>query len=362
MLDSPVAFDGPVAVLPRGQIEHTVTLGIPDVLGQMGYRPDPLGVFQRGVEGYWSNLSQAANAKLLAAVATVGPREATRREMPYLFDIVYSSKREAALELLDIVPGMTCIDYGCMWGALSAGAAKRGAKVISVDQTYQSLAFLSARCREDGLEGVTLVQDDIRQTAFEQVADRAIVNGVLEWVPETGEVDLDAFYGKRKRRDASTTPPGDAQLHFLRAVHRALKPGGSLLLAIENRFDYTQFIGKRDPHSDLWFTSFAPRWAANAISRLWLSRPYVNYLYSFDGLTDLLRVAGFSRVEPFMCFPNYRHPELIVPYEGDTNLYRPYEVRDPTWRRRVVLVMERALMSVPFGRFFAPSIIAVATK
>jgi 2-polyprenyl-3-methyl-5-hydroxy-6-metoxy-1,4-benzoquinol methylase len=341
----------------------STSIDVAAVLERLGYaRADALGIHTKGTEGYWSNLSRPANARLLDTAARVGAREAVRREMPHLFDIVYSSKREAGLELLDIAPGMICIDYGCMWGALSAGASRRGANVIAVDQTYESLAFFAARKQEDDLENVTLVQDDIRSTRFEDLADRAIVNGVLEWVPEVGEIALEAYYGKRQFRRKSETGPREQQLAFLKTTQRALRPGGRLFLAIENRFDYTQFLGKRDPHSNLWLTSIAPRWLANLISEACLSRPYVNYLYSFAALRRLIRSAGFSSVEMHMCFPNYRFPELLIPFDDDAKMYRPYEVLGGSWRRRVVQRIERIIMATPGGRLVAPSIIAVATK
>ena len=59
---------------------------------------------------------------------------------------------------------------------------------------------------------------------------------------------------------------------------------GKLLLAIENRYDYKQFIGGKDPHVNLYFTSFLPRWMGIIISNVKLDSPYVNYLYSFFDL------------------------------------------------------------------------------
>ena len=76
------------------------------------------------------------------------------------------------------------IDYGCMWGVLSVGLAKRGASVIAVDQTEDSLIFLSKRSECEKIDNIFCVQDDIREVQLRELADFAIVNGVLEWVPE----------------------------------------------------------------------------------------------------------------------------------------------------------------------------------
>ena len=104
--------------------------------------------------------------------------------MPKYEEMIFSPKREAALELFEDQGQGVCIDYGSMWGVLSVGMAKRGHQVISVDQTFDSLKFLKSRSFEEGLDNIYLVQDDLREIKFQNIADYAIINGVLEWIPE----------------------------------------------------------------------------------------------------------------------------------------------------------------------------------
>ena len=335
---------------------------IEDSLQVAGYNKDEQGIFRSGNKGYWSNLDKEENQRFLDMLQKYPPREAVRIALPQFENIIFSEKREAALELLDIQPGEVCIDYGCMWGVLSVGMAKRGGRVVSIDQTGPSLTFLAHRRRHDKLDSLTIVQDDIKKVDLPELADCSVVNGVLEWIPETSEVDLKKFYGRRMVRSGPRVSPQMMQLDFLQRVHRNLKGGGRLLLAIENRYDYTQFIGKKDPHANLWFTSFLPRQLSSLLSYIQLGRPYVNYLYSFPSLHKLLLQAGFAEVELYMCFPNYRFPELILPYDGGLAQYRAIWPEGSTWRRKVALWIERFLMRVLKGRFFAPSIVAVARK
>ena len=330
-------------------------------LTEAGYRADDLGIHRSGHEGYWSNLDKEENRSLQKLLSDHSPLEAIRERYPEYEGIIFSPKREAALELLDIRPGEICIDYGCMWGALSVGMARRGGCVLAVDQTYDSLAFLEHRRRSEAPGALTLAQDDIRQVDLPGLADCALVYGVLEWIPEAGEIELKKFYGKRAERTAPQASPESLQADFLKRVLRNLKDGGRLLLAIENRFDLSQFLGKRDPHSDLWLTSILPRRLADWVSRLALGRPYVNYLYSFRALEALLRKTGFSGVELYMAFPDYRFPELILPYEHGLDRFRAYNVSNLGWKGRAAKRIERAVMCCG-GRFFAPSIIAVAGK
>ena len=55
---------------------------------------------------------------------------------------------------------------------------------------------MKIRSSEEGLNNIHLVNDDIREINFNNVADYAIVNGVLEWIPETSEVIVDEYLDK----------------------------------------------------------------------------------------------------------------------------------------------------------------------
>ena len=332
-------------------------------LKSSGYRKDDCGIYTSGREGYWSNLNRDENENFLETLKTLGPRDAVRKIIPQYEDNIFSPQREAALELLDIQEGNVAIDYGCMWGVLSLGMAKRGAQVLAIDQTADSLKFLSSRLKSENLENVLCIQDDIRKVRLQGLGDFSVVNGVLEWVPEMGNIELKKYYGKRAMKEYGDTNPQTIQLNFLKQVQENLKVGGKLLLAIENRFDYTQFFGKPDPHPNLLFTSFLPRLLSNIISKVVLKRPYVNYLYSFDKIKQLIMKAGFQQIDLYMVFPDYRYPSLILPYEGGIHKYlRYWEWSKISWKRRAAYSVEYILMKYFKAKFFAPSIIAIAVK
>ena len=335
---------------------------IQQALEAAGYSEDRDGLLQSGNEGYWSNLDRQENEHFIHLLETCSPIEAVRQAVPEFESMIFSPQREAALELLDIKTGEVCIDYGCMWGNLSVGMAKRGGVVLAVDQTRDSLKFLRARIRHENLGNVLCIQDDIRKVALDGLTDVAAINGVLEWVPEFGDVELKSFYGKRQSREYPAANPRQVQRDFLAKARKNLRDGGRLLLAIENRFDYTQFLGRPDPHAKLLFTSFLPRRLSNAISKAVLARPYVNYLYSFRKLERLLLEAGFSKVELYMAFPDYRFPTLILPYDAGIGLYRRHWDNRRSLKRQVANWIEFGLMKFLRAKWLAPSIIAVATK
>src|ERR1017187_608461 len=114
-------------------------------------------------EEYWSNLSQDENAELLQAISRLGSATlAMQSTHPELYDVVYSPKRQAGLELLDLSGDEIAIDYGCMWGALTIPLAKRVRWVLGIDQTAASLAFLSARRKESGCDNITLLRQNLK--------------------------------------------------------------------------------------------------------------------------------------------------------------------------------------------------------
>jgi SAM-dependent methyltransferase len=313
-------------------------------------------IYSSETHGYWSNLTRKESNHLSDALKTANSREAIHKIRPDLFDVIFSEQRSVGLELLELSGDETCIDYGCMWGALTIPLAKRCRCVLGIDQTSDSLIFLRARIKENNLQNVELLCEDLKKTpVFQSKTDVAIVNGVLEWIPEDGDIELSRYYGRRQTRHYEGNPRAK-QMSFLRTVCNNLKSGGKLYLAIENRYDFKQFFGVKDPHAGIRFVSILPRFLSDIISKAKLGRPYVNWLYSFNGLKTLLHDAGFNTVELYATFPHYSFPQAIVPYSLGLRHYIP------TVKRRIGRIVEKILFSYLKLRYFAPSIIAVAIK
>ncbi len=328
-------------------------------------------IFLSGRSGYWSNLSQTRNNEFSKILEKNDCRTAVKSFMPQFEEMIFSAKREAALELFNNDKQGVCIDYGAMWGVLSVGMAKRGHQVIAVDQTYDSLNFLKSRSKEEGLDNIHLVQDDIREVNFKNIADYAIVNGVLEWIPEISEVIVDDYLNKSSNGLKNSSikknlkDPRQMQVEFLKKVYESLNQDGQLLLAIENKFNYGYLMGKRDPHVNLLFTTFLPRFISNFISRIFRKKDYRTYIYSFSELKNLIREAGFTKIEDFCCFPMYHFPDLVVPNTKDgIDQYEPYEDKNiVTWKQKLVFkYFEIFLMKYLKAKNYCPAIIIVAKK
>jgi len=265
--------------------------------------------------GYWSNLKKEDQPELINALETNSCWDVITEKYPQLRDIIFDPTRAVGIKLLDINPNDIGIDYGCMWGNLLVYAAKSCKAMVGIDKTRESLKFLQYRLRDEKINNCFLINCDLRKLRiFEDIFDFAIVNGVLEWIPEENEVELPRFLKKGKcRLKKPLRDPKLVGLEFLQMVYRSLKNGGKLYLAIENRYDYQYFLWKKDPHVELFYTAFLPRKVANIISNIWYGRPYVNYLYSHKELEELIKKAGFREVEKYASFPDYRFPMKIIP-------------------------------------------------
>ena len=322
-------------------------------------------------KGYWSNISVKDQEEFLSECSTMGTLKSVRKNFPNLEDVIYEPTRSVGLRFLNIKPDEIGIDYGCMWGNLLVHSAKKCKLMVGVDQTDASLKFLNLRLNEENLDNVYLVNENLRNSLpFIENFDFAIVNGVLEWIPDTNQIDLTNFFNKgRTNTSKNKLSPSESQLEFLKNAHHSLKKGGKLYLSIENRWDYQHFLWKRDPHSNLFYTAILPRKISNILSKIIYGRPYVNYIYSMKDLEQLLSFAGFNIAEKYAAFPDYRMPMKILDMNtNDTSDYSPVYHISPTKNiLKKAFRKGRNLLDKIIYKYFklfnlAPSFIIIAEK
>lgn len=323
------------------------------------------GIWFGPAGGYWSNLDLEENKKFLEEMPLLGARETVQRHFPQYLDVIFSPKRAGGLPLLNPCPGEVVVDLGCMWGALTIPLAMAGCNVVAIDQTLESLLLLKQRLLDNKLTNVELVCSDLKKIRFREASiDKFVVNGVLEWIPETGNIELKKYYGKKlseKKEDG--VRPDSLQEDFLKNVYAGLKAGGKLYLAIENRFDIFYFFGLPDPHCNMRFITFLPRRMQDFISKTVLGRPYVNWTYSVPALKRMLQRAGFKDISVSYAFPDYRYPECVLTDKG-MKYYRPSLYRKG--KNFAVKAVCYAIEDLIFRRlkltFLSPSLIAIAER
>lgn len=319
-------------------------------------------------KGYWSNLNKSENRELIKEVLLSTPLKAIKNKQPWLEDVIFSEKREAGLEILNLKGDEICIDFGCMWGAISVPLSKRCKLVIAADQTIESLEFLRERSKFEDISNLILLNTDIKYfPSLENLKiDVAIVNGVLEWIPEQGNIELKKYYGKKIRKKyLSKENPLSQQKKFLSNIKNKLKSKGKLYLAIENRYDFKMFFGVNDPHSNLLLTSVLPKKIANLISNIFLGRPYVNWIYSKDELENILIKIGYKNIQIYYAFPDYRFPERIIHSSSNLNNFYPaIKIKDKSGKinlkRLIGFMCEFLVFKILKIKALAPSFIVIA--
>jgi hypothetical protein len=99
---------------------------------------------------------------------------------------------------------------------------------------------------------------------------------------------------------------------------------------------------------------------ADWMSQTKLRRPYVNWLYSFADLERLLKEAGFTSIDSYLCFPDYRFPEKILSTTNSLNDFYSMLPDKPSLKRKARCLLENFLFRKLRLRGLAPSMIAIA--
>jgi len=197
---------------------------------------------------YYGELTRDRTRRLIAAAKRTTVQHALKRladshpKGPWLRDYVLDDSRadwSFFLEASGVV-----VDIGAGYGAISRALAPSVQTVISVDPTLERLQLLQLCARDAGLDNVhPLHANGLELPLSKGCADAVVVMGVLEWV------------GTQQ----TTSPVDVLQQRFLRQVAAILRPGGQLVLGIENRWGYNYLLGDRDEHTGLWGTNLLPR-------------------------------------------------------------------------------------------------------
>lgn len=182
--------------------------------------------------------------------------------------------------------GASLLEVGSGMGALTGLFCRKVDQVTAVELTARRAAITAWRHRDR--ENLTAIAGNIDSISLDGQFDYVTAIGVLEYA------------GKYS---ASDNPFRD----FLTRLRSFIKPGGTLILAIENKFGFKYWSGAREDHTGRLFESLE-------------GYPYQQDIQTFSRgeLEALLEAAGFPRTEFY-----YPQPDFKLPREIFSDSYPP---------------------------------------
>jgi len=176
------------------------------------------------------------------------------------------------------------LEVGAGCGAITRYLGECGANILALEGSLRRAAI--ARARTADLENVTVLAERFDDFKCGQRFDVITLIGVLEYA--------NMF-----------TSGENAPLVMLERVRALLKPGGRLIIAIENQLGLKYFAGALEDHLGQAMYGIEGRYRKD--------QPQT---FGRKVLADMLGQAGFAATEFLAPFPDYKLPVSIVTEEG----------------------------------------------
>jgi GT2 family glycosyltransferase/glycosyltransferase involved in cell wall biosynthesis/SAM-dependent methyltransferase len=180
------------------------------------------------------------------------------------------------------------LELGAGCGAITRFLGENGANVLAVEGSLRRAAIARARTRD--LDNVSVALDDIGQCPITQRFDAVTLIGVLEYA---------ALFGRSDNPAQS----------LLERCRRWLKPGGVLVVAIENQVGLKYFAGAEEDHVGIANYGLENRYT-----------PDGPRTYGRGELADLLLSAGVPAQKWYAPFPDYKLPAAVISDSGFSDL------------------------------------------
>lgn len=185
-------------------------------------------------------------------------------------------------------PDTRVLELGAGCGALTRYLGEVCGHVDAIEGSYRRARIARQRCLD--MPNVNVFVANIFDVSLSPIYDVVTLIGVLEYAPMFRG-------GEYARRD-------DPCSDLLTKAREALKPNGVLVLAIENKLGLKYWIGCTEDHTGKMFDSLYdyPRAAETRVP----------LTFARNELKRLLRRAGYSWMEFYYPFPDYKLPNVII--------------------------------------------------
>ena len=206
----------------------------------------------------------------------------------------FTDARAGLLQWYSFYQDASVLEIGAGMGALTQQLATRCAHVTAIEPSSNRAAIIEERCRT--LTNVTVLSCDVQAYQPETLFDYVLLIGVLEYAGISGCEE-------------------NPWLSMLSDARRLLKPNGKLLIAIENKYGLKYWCGAAEDHTGIPFDSLNDYAISQGKTGRYSTKGGVR-TFSQQELRELLRQAGFTQIDAFYPFPDYKFPMVIL--HGDS--------------------------------------------
>ena len=216
----------------------------------------------------------------------------TEKSWPIFYHL--SPERENILDWYEWKDDASVFEVGAGCGAIS-GVLCRNAKRVVANDLSKRRSTINAYKNQDASNLEIMVGNfNVVAEKMEERFDYVTLIGVLEYAK--------SYIGK-----------DNPYPEYLEKINRLLKPGGKILIAIENRLGLKYFAGCREDHVGREFVGIE-------------GYPGIDFVETFSKpeLEQILQENGFSKFKFYYPYPDYKFPAVIY---SDEYLPKPGELR-----------------------------------
>ncbi|AZH31409.1 class I SAM-dependent methyltransferase [Paenibacillus sp. M-152] len=184
--------------------------------------------------------------------------------------------------LLDWYPfkeGSSVLEIGAGCGGITGVICDKNERVVAVELSKKR-AEINAY-RNSDKKNLEIIVGNLNEVQFDEKFDYITLIGVLEYA------------GK-------FTKTAEPYLDFLKSIKELLKPGGVLIIAIENKLGLKYWAGRKEDHTGIQFEGLEG----------YISNKGVKTFGKTD-LINLLGTAGFQNSQFYYPMPDYKLPTQI---------------------------------------------------
>ncbi|MDE7063723.1 MAG: class I SAM-dependent methyltransferase [Lachnospiraceae bacterium] len=202
-----------------------------------------------------------------------------RRKWPVLYHL--SHVRENILEWLPITGEQTVLEVGSGCGAVTGALARKAKKVTCIELSRKRSLINAYRHKELG-------NIEIRLGNFEEVEQH--IEEQYDYVTLIGVLEYSGVYLTQE----------SPFVRMLQIVAKHVKPGGKIIVAIENRMGLKYWAGCKEDHVGLYFEGIEGYRNTDTVKT-----------FSRSELAEIIRQAQVGEARWYYPYPDYKFPSVI---------------------------------------------------